>query len=173
MVGAAESAPQVRWRPRSRGGGSTTGFSPAARISRKTRRSSFPDGTATTTSGAAWRVFEDGRLTNPTTPTAATAMLAAAAPMLQTLTGRRRRPRLISIGFYLVGSFLLVAGFFVGNRGPVRPKGQGPSLFGARFMRWATPLEREESLNESALYVVVGFLLIVLGVAADSRYSLI
>ena len=40
-------------------------------------------------------------------------------------------------------------------------------------MRWATPLEREESLNESALYVVVGFLLIVLGVAADSRYSLI
>ena len=67
----------------------------------------------------------------------------------------------------------LLAGFFVGNRGPVRPKGQGPSLFGARFMRWATPLEREESLNESALYVVVGFLLIVLGVAADSRYRLI
>ena len=81
--------------------------------------------------------------------------------------------RAVSIGFYLVGSFLLVAGFFVGNRGPVRPKGQGPSLFGARFMRWATPLEREESLNESALYVVVGLLLIVLGVAADSRYSLI
>ena len=81
--------------------------------------------------------------------------------------------RAVSIGFYLVGSFLLLAGFFVGNRGPVRPKGQGPSLFGARFMRWATPLEREESLNESALYVVVGFLLIVLGVAADSRYRLI
>src|SRR5881409_3579653 len=66
--------------------------------------------------------------------------------------------RAVSIGFYVVGSFALVAGFFVGNRGPVRPKGEGPSLFGARFMRWATPLEREESLNESALYVVVGFL---------------
>ena len=79
----------------------------------------------------------------------------------------------LGLAFYLVGSFLLLAGFFVGNRGPVRPKGQGPSLFGARFMRWATPLEREESLNESALYVVVGFLLIVLGVAADSRYRLI
>jgi hypothetical protein len=81
--------------------------------------------------------------------------------------------RAVSVGFYLVGSFLLVAGFFIGNRGPVRPKGAGPSLFGARFMRWATPLEREETLNESAIYVVVGFLLIVLGVAADSRYRLL
>ena len=89
------------------------------------------------------------------------------------LIGGSSLDRAVSIGFYLVGSFLLVAGFFVGNRGPVRPKGQGPSLFGARFMRWATPIEREESLNESALYVVVGFLLIVLGVAADSRYRLI
>ena len=81
--------------------------------------------------------------------------------------------RAVSIGFYLVGSFLLVAGFFVGNRGPVRPKGQGPSLFGARFMRWATPREREETLNESAVYVTIGFLLIVLGIAADSRYRLL
>ena len=81
--------------------------------------------------------------------------------------------RAISIGFYLVGSFLLVIAFFVGNRGPVRPKGTGPSLFGARFMRWATPLEREESMNESALYFAVGFLLIVLGVAADTRYRLL
>jgi hypothetical protein len=81
--------------------------------------------------------------------------------------------RAVSLGFYLAGSFLLVAGFFVGNRGPVRPKGQGPSLFGARFMRWATPLEREETLNESAIYVVIGFVLIVLGVAADTRYKLL
>jgi hypothetical protein len=81
--------------------------------------------------------------------------------------------RAVSLGFYLAGSFLLVAGFFVGNRGPVRPKGQGPSLFGARFMRWATPVEREEALNESAIYVVIGFVLIVLGVAADSRYKLL
>jgi hypothetical protein len=81
--------------------------------------------------------------------------------------------RAISLGFYLAGSFLLVAGFFVANRGPVRPKGQGPSFFGPRFMRWATPLEREEALNESAIYVVIGFVLIVLGVAADSRYRLL
>ena len=81
--------------------------------------------------------------------------------------------RAVSLGFYLVGSFLMVCGFFVGNRGPVRPKGTGPALFGARFIRWATPLEREETLNESALYVVVGFLLILLGVAADTRHRLL
>jgi len=81
--------------------------------------------------------------------------------------------RAVSIGFYLVGCFLLVIAFFVGNRGPVRPKGLGPALFGARFMRWATPLEREESINESALYFAIGFLLIVLGVAADTRYRLL
>ena len=28
--------------------------------------------------------------------------------------------RAVSVGFYLVGSFLTIAGFFVGNRGPVR-----------------------------------------------------
>ena len=81
--------------------------------------------------------------------------------------------RAVSIGFYLIGCFLLVIAFFVGNRGPVRPKGAGPSLFGARFMRWATPREREESINESAIYFAIGFLLIVLGVAADTRYRLL
>jgi hypothetical protein len=81
--------------------------------------------------------------------------------------------RSISVGFYVVGCFLLVIAFFVGNRGPVRPKGAGPALFGARFMRWATPLEREESINESAVYFALGFLLIVLGVAADTRYRLL
>jgi hypothetical protein len=81
--------------------------------------------------------------------------------------------RAVSIGFYLVGCLLLIISFFVGNRGPVRPKGLGPTLFGSRYMRWATPLEREESINESALYFAVGFFLIVLGLAADTRYKLI
>jgi hypothetical protein len=82
--------------------------------------------------------------------------------------------RAISLGFYLVGSFLLVAGFFVGNRGPVRLKREeGTALFGARFLRWATPDEREETINSSALFVVLGFVLIVFGVAADDRYKLV
>jgi hypothetical protein len=81
--------------------------------------------------------------------------------------------RAISIGLYVVGCFFLIAGFFVGNRGPVRFKNEGAPLFGARFMRWATPSEREESLNESAIYVVVGFVLILIGAAADPRYRLL
>jgi hypothetical protein len=69
--------------------------------------------------------------------------------------------RALSVGFYLVGSFLTVAGFFVGNRGPVRlKKDVGVPLLGSRFVRWATPDEREESINTSAIYVVLGFALI-------------
>jgi hypothetical protein len=82
--------------------------------------------------------------------------------------------RVVSVGFYLVGSFLTIAGFFVGNRGPVRLKRDvGVPLFGSRIVRWATPEEREESINTSAIYVVLGFALIFLGVLADTRYSLV
>lgn len=82
--------------------------------------------------------------------------------------------RAVSVGFYLVGSFLTIAGFFVGNRGPVRLKRDvGVPLFGSRVVRWATPEEREESINTSAIYVVLGFALIFLGVLADTRYSLV
>jgi hypothetical protein len=81
--------------------------------------------------------------------------------------------RSVAIGFYLVGSFWLVSGFFVGNRGPVRLKNDlGAPLFGSRFVRWATPEEREETINMSAVYVVLGFVLILFGFAADTRYSL-
>ena len=81
--------------------------------------------------------------------------------------------RAVSVGFYLVGCFLLVGGFFIGNRGPARPKGEGPSLFGPRFMRWATPDEREETLNTSAVFVAIGFVLLLLGVLVDSRVRLV
>jgi hypothetical protein len=81
--------------------------------------------------------------------------------------------RSIAIGFYLVGSFWLVSGFFVGNRGPVRLKSDiGAPLFGSRFVRWATPEERDETINMSAVYVLLGFVLILFGFAADTRYSL-
>jgi hypothetical protein len=81
--------------------------------------------------------------------------------------------RSLAIGFYMVGSFWLVAGFFVGNRGPVRLKSDlGAPLFGSRFVRWATPEEREETINMSAIYVLLGFVLILFGFAADTRYSL-
>lgn len=83
--------------------------------------------------------------------------------------------RSISVAYYCVGSFLLVAGFFIGNRGPLRMKRetQDSSFFGPRVMRHATLEEREDSLNNSAVFVALGLALIVLGVLADTRYRLI
>jgi hypothetical protein len=86
--------------------------------------------------------------------------------------------RSLSVGFYLMGSFLLVSGFFVGNRGPVRPKGDdvGIPMFGPvmrhRMLRWATPEEREESLSVSVVFVALGVVLILFGLVADTRYNL-
>lgn len=83
--------------------------------------------------------------------------------------------RALSVGFYLTGSFLLVAGFFVGNRGPVRFRRESgaPLFWGSRFVRWASPAEREENINLSAIFVVLGFVLILIGVVADNRYDLV
>ena len=83
--------------------------------------------------------------------------------------------RSISLGLTLVGSFLLLSGFFVGNRGPVRLEKEdappvGNFLFGQRLVRWAAPHEREEAINLSAVFVAVGFTLILIGLAADPRY---
>jgi hypothetical protein len=82
--------------------------------------------------------------------------------------------RAISLGFYLTGSFSLISGFFVGNRGPVRFRGDSdaPLFWGSRFVRWASPEEREENINLSAIFVLLGFILLILGVAADTRYEL-
>jgi hypothetical protein len=91
--------------------------------------------------------------------------------------------RAVSLGFYLVGSFLLVTGFFVGNRGPARLRGaedEGSAMagmfgvgMGGRRMRWATPEEREEAMSNSAVFVTLGFALIVIGILADSRFHLL
>jgi hypothetical protein len=83
--------------------------------------------------------------------------------------------RSISVGFYLTGSFLLVAGFFVGNRGPVRFRRdkEAPLFWGSRFVRWASPSERDENINLSAVFFVLGFVLILVGIAADNRYDLV
>jgi hypothetical protein len=86
-------------------------------------------------------------------------------------------PRSIALGYYLVGSFLLLAGFFFGNRGPVRPRSdddQG-SMFSrprGRRVRWATRAEHEEAINSSALFVVLGLLLIFLGAVSDNKHAL-
>ena len=38
-------------------------------------------------------------------------------------------------------------------------------------MRWATPAEREETINSSAVFVTIGFVLLLLGVLVDSRVN--
>src|SRR5438876_6792725 len=82
--------------------------------------------------------------------------------------------RALSVGWYSVGSVLLISGFFVGNRGPARPQGEGWGAFSMRrWVRWATPDEQRESISFSALLVILGFVLIVMGAIADTRYSVI
>jgi hypothetical protein len=80
-----------------------------------------------------------------------------------------RLTRSIALGYYLSGATLLIGGFFVGNRGPVRAKRNQPiPLFGTRFVRWATREELDETINTSAVYVSLGFALILVGVIADT-----
>lgn len=80
--------------------------------------------------------------------------------------------RSLSLGWYIIGSALLVGGFFIGNRGPARPQGEGWSPFSLqRWTRWATPDEQRETLSLSAVLVILGFVLIAMGVVADTRYS--
>ena len=93
--------------------------------------------------------------------------LVARAPV------RRRRSRSVSLGFYGVGSIILILGFFAGNRGPARVKGEpGEGFFSSRPVRWASGTEQQESINLSFVFVALGALLIVFGVLADTRYSL-
>jgi len=93
--------------------------------------------------------------------------------------------RSISVGFYIVGCLLLFGGFFVGNRGPARVKesdvpggasgaaqAMGLLSLGSRRLRWATGDEQKEAINMSAVFVVLGFVLILFGIAADQRHPL-
>jgi hypothetical protein len=84
--------------------------------------------------------------------------------------------RSISIGFYLVGCFVLIGAFFFGNRGPVRSQGDedvGSILgLGSRRLRWATKEEHEEAINAPAVLLPLGIVLILLGIAWDPMHSL-
>ena len=87
--------------------------------------------------------------------------------------------RSLVLGFYLMGCFLMLAGFFVGNRGPTRVKSESPAasatpfgvFSGERRLRWATLSEQEESINNSAVFVGLGVVLVVIGILLDSRHS--
>jgi len=101
----------------------------------------------------------------------------AAVSVVLGLLFRASLGRAVPVGFYLMGSALLIGGFFVGNRGPARVKrdSEEPSpipFVAKRSLRWATAEEREDSLNFSALFVALGLSLIAIGVVTDSRQGL-
>ncbi len=115
------------------------------------------------------------------------ALLIVACVALSALAGLILGPLLgasfdrgFALALYLLGAFLMIAGFFVGNLGPARVRSESPSagftpfpLFGARRLRWATLGEQHEAINQSALFIGLGFILVVIGVFVDTRYSLL
>jgi hypothetical protein len=88
--------------------------------------------------------------------------------------------RALTLGFYGVGCFLMVSGFFIGNRGPARARGDASGFMilpipglATRRLRWASLEEQDETINNSAVFVVLGLILVVIGVVVDSRHSLV
>jgi hypothetical protein len=88
--------------------------------------------------------------------------------------------RSIALGLYGVGSLFVIVGVFYGIRPPVRTTGGGgsPGIFGSLaagggIARWADRDDIEESLGLSAVFVSIGLLLIVIGVAIDPRSRLV
>jgi len=84
--------------------------------------------------------------------------------------------RSLALGFYLVGSVCLLAGFFVGNRGVLRAETDSdrPGLFGfaRRGVRPATGQEQREGVRVSALVIGLGITLLLLGAFADTENNL-
>jgi hypothetical protein len=99
----------------------------------------------------------------------------AASLLLALLAGASLR-RSIAVGFYIVGSLLLLTGFFVGNRGVLRAEGDldRPSMFGfgRKRVRSASGEEQRESIRVSALVIGLGIALLILGTVADNQNSL-
>jgi hypothetical protein len=100
--------------------------------------------------------------------------------MLIALAGGATVRRALSLGFYVVGSFLLLAGFFVGNRGRARVDsgereegGAFRAVRGARRVRAATADEQRETVGTSAVFIALGLVLLALGIAFDSEHALL
>jgi uncharacterized membrane protein YedE/YeeE len=86
--------------------------------------------------------------------------------------------RSLSVGFYLAASMSMLLGVFFGIRPPVRQEGDAGALgglfgvFGSGPVRFATPEEREDSLSSSAVFVVLGLVLVLCGLVCDGRHPL-
>ena len=87
--------------------------------------------------------------------------------------------RSASTGLYLVGCFLVVLGVFAGVRGPLRPAGDdedreaiggllGIGIF-SKGVRRATTDERADARATAWLFLVMGVVMILVGIALDPR----
>lgn len=112
----------------------------------------------------------------------ALAVTAAGSLLIGLLVGSTAA-RSLTLGFYLVGCLVLLGGFFLGNRGPARVRSEEDEDSGAPFLsvmfggagrrlRWATLSEQEESINNSAVFVALGIVLVFAGFLVDSRHTL-
>jgi hypothetical protein len=81
--------------------------------------------------------------------------------------------RAMSLGFYVLGCFLMLAGFFVGNRGPFRAEESPETPRLGRRLRSASRAEMLESISISAVFVLLGLALIAIGAIVDSRTELV
>ncbi len=86
--------------------------------------------------------------------------------------------RSVALGFYLMGSILLLVGFVVGNRGVLRAEtdsnaGGLLSGFARRGVRSASGEEQSETIRVSALVIGLGIALLILGVLADTDNRLV
>lgn len=109
-----------------------------------------------------------------------TIVLTAAVSLLFGLLAGGSLNRSLVLGFYLTGCFLLVCGFFVGNRGPTRVKSESAGAVvvpfvgvGSRNLRWASLREQNETINNSAVFVCLGLILVAVGIALDTQQSLL
>jgi hypothetical protein len=83
--------------------------------------------------------------------------------------------RAVSLGLYATGSVLLLGGFLLGNRGPLRrvaAEDDAPLTVG-RALRRADAEELRESVNLTAVLITLGLVLLLTGVAIDSRIELV
>ncbi|MGH7542206.1 MAG: hypothetical protein ACRELC_14525 [Gemmatimonadota bacterium] len=105
--------------------------------------------------------------------------VTALVSLLVGLAAGSSASRSVSAGFYIVGCFLVVFGFFSGLRGPVRARGRDEAderplsaffssgLWGG--VRTASPDERADALGTAWFFLLLGILLVLAGVLVDSR----
>lgn len=108
-------------------------------------------------------------------------LVTAAISALVGLLAGASLARAVSVGFYLVGAFLIVLGFISGVRGPLRPKGRpedaGPlGMFGVGIFsggaRVASGDERAEARAMAWLLFLLGLGLVLVGIVVDDRIAL-